>query len=79
MVHCQCEKLSRFEHNEGRDYAESHLVQVAVDEVNWRVLHRCPTTHVFWRESFPRPESHGGGAAVYEKISSEQARSEFSF
>jgi hypothetical protein len=68
---------NRLDGNEGQDFARKNLVQVVVDDVNWKILHRDPTTGEYWRESFPHSEMHGGGASVFEKISDEEASREF--
>jgi hypothetical protein len=68
---------NRLEGNEGQEFARKNLVQVVVDDVNWKVLHRNSTTGEYWRESFPQSEMHGGGPPVFEKISEEEARREF--
>ncbi len=67
----------RLEGNEGQESARKYLVQVIVDDVNWRVLHRNPATGEYWMEYFPQSEMHGGGPPVFVKISSEEAMKEF--
>jgi len=67
----------RLEGNEGQEFARKNLVQVVVDDVNWKVLHRNPETGEYWKEFFPHPEVHGGGPPVFVKISQEEAKREF--
>jgi hypothetical protein len=67
----------RLEGNEGQEFARTNLVQVVVDDRNWKVLHRNPDTGEYWRESFPQSGMHGGGPPVFEKISEETAKKEF--
>lgn len=67
----------RLEGNEGQDYARHNLVQVVVDDVNWKVLYRNPATGEYWKEFFPSSEMHGGGPPVFEKISEQEAKREF--
>jgi len=68
---------SRLEGNEGQEFARKSLVQVAVDDVNWKVLHRNPATGEYWKEFFPQSEVHGGGPPVFVRISEEEAKREF--
>ena len=68
---------NRLEGNEGQEFARMNLVQVVVDDVNWKILHRNPKTGEYWKESFPHSEIHGGGPPVFEKISEEEAKREF--
>jgi hypothetical protein len=65
------------EGNEGQEFAKKNLVQVQVDDANWRVLHRNPKTGEYWEESFPESELHGGGPPVFKKISEEEAKRKF--
>lgn len=68
---------ARLEGNEGQKFACKSLVQIAVDDVNWNVLHRNPATGEYWKEFFPQSEMHGGGPPVFMKISEEEAKREF--
>jgi hypothetical protein len=68
---------NRLEGNEGQEFARKNLVQVVVDDMNWKVLHRDPTTGEYWKEYFPHSEMQGGGPPVFEKISEEEAGREF--
>jgi hypothetical protein len=68
---------NRLEGNEGQEFARRNLVQVVVDDVNWKVLHRNPATGQYWKEFFPQSEMHGGGPPVFVKISEEEAKREF--
>lgn len=77
MNDCKCRYVSHFHGREGQDYAKSHLKQLAVDDEDWKILYKCPITSELWKEYFPRAEGHGGGASEFEKISREQALSEF--
>jgi hypothetical protein len=70
---------NRLEGNKGEEFARKNLVQVVVDVENWQVLHRNPKTGEYWKESFPRSEMHGGGPALFEKISEEEAKRAFNF
>ncbi len=68
---------NRLEGNEGQEFARKNLIQVVVDEVNWRVLHYDPATGEYWKESFPHSEMHGGGSPVFERVSKEEVKREF--
>lgn len=68
---------NRLEGNEGHEFARKNLVQLVVDDVKWKVLHRNPTTGEYWKESFPHSERQGGGPPVFEKISEAEAKQEF--
>jgi len=68
---------NRLEGNAGQEFARKNLIQVAVDDVNWKVLHRNPVTGEYWKEFFPQSEMHGGGPPVFVKISEEEAKREF--
>jgi hypothetical protein len=70
-------KMDRLEGNEGKEFARVHLVEVVVDDVNWKILHRNPATNEYWKESFPQSEMHGGGPPVFDRISKEEAKEEF--
>ena len=76
-MRCQCESLETLGHNWGKEYASAHLEQVAVDQTNCLVLYKCPKADIFWRKSYPRSEEHGGGPALFEKITQEQAVTHF--
>lgn len=76
MNHHQTNK-SRLEGNEAQEFARKNLVQILVDDVNWKILHRNPATGEYWEEIFPQSESHGGGPPVFVKISVEEAKREF--
>ena len=65
------------EGNAGQEFARRNLVQVVVDDINWKVLHRNPTTGEYWKEFFPQSGMHGGGPPVFVKISEEEAKREF--
>ncbi len=67
----------RLEGNAGQEFARRNFVQVAIDDVNWKVLHRNPTTGEYWKEFFPHSEMQGGGPPVFVKISGEEAKREF--
>ncbi|GEM_PF-1103287 len=69
----------RLKGNEGQKFARKHFVQIVVDDVNWKILHRDPSTGEYWKEFFPDSEMHGGGPPVFERISEEDARREFKF
>ena len=64
----------RLEGNEGQEYAHNHLIQVAVNDVDWTVLHRNPVTGEYWKEFFPQSEMEGSGPPVCVKISEEEAK-----
>ena len=68
---------NRLEGNEGHEFARKNLVQVLVDDVNWKILHRNPTTGEYWKEFFPQSEMQGGGPPVFVKISKEEVEREF--
>jgi len=68
---------NRLEGNEGQEFARKNLVQVLVDDVNWKVLHRNPATGEYWEEFFPQSEMQGGGPPVFIKISEEEAKRDF--
>jgi hypothetical protein len=70
-------KKERLEGNEGQEFARKYLVQVVVDDVNWKVLHRNPKTGEYWKEWFAQSEMQGGGPPVFERISYEEAKREF--
>ena len=55
---------NRLEGSEGQEFARRNLVQVVVDDANWQVLHRNPTTGEYWKEFFPQSEMHGSGPPV---------------
>jgi hypothetical protein len=67
----------RMEGNKGQEFARKNLIQVVVDDVEWKVLHRNPATGEYWKEFFPQSEMHGGGPPVFVKISEEEAKREF--
>jgi hypothetical protein len=69
----------RLEGNEGQKFARANLVQVVVDDVNWKVLYSNPATGEYWKEIFPQSELQGGGPPVFVKISEEEAKREFKF
>jgi immunity protein 27 of polymorphic toxin system len=73
------ENRDRLEGNEGQEFARRNLVQVVVDDVNWKVSHRNPVTGEYWKEFFPQSKMHGGGPPVFVKISEEEATREFKF
>lgn len=73
MSECRCRETDRLEGVEAQKYTRDHLVEVAVDDVNWIVVHRCPDTDLYWKESFPQSEAHGGGPQVLERISRNEA------
>ena len=77
MTTCRCTTLDSLSGRDGQDYARAHLEQVLVDDERWLVLHQCPITSLYWRESFPHSEEHGGGSPLFEKITDEQASEEF--
>lgn len=68
---------NRLEGKEGQDFARNHLVQIVVDDVNWKILHRDSSTGDYWKEYFPQSEMHGGGPSVFEKMSKAEAAKEF--
>lgn len=70
---------NRLEGNEGKEFARKNLLQMVVDDVNWKVLHRNPLTGEYWKEFFPQSELQGGGPPVFVKISEEEAKREFKF
>ncbi|MBT8084726.1 MAG: hypothetical protein KJN72_05850 [Woeseia sp.] len=76
-INCQCKSQKLLRGVEGREYAKSHLQQITVDDTAWAILHKCPNSEVFWRESFPQSEMHGGGPSVLERITREEATQEF--
>jgi hypothetical protein len=53
------------------------LDQIAVDALNWTVLYRDPASGLLWKESYPWPETHGGGPPKLEVISRRRALLEF--
>jgi hypothetical protein len=61
-------KKNRLERNEGQELTRTSLVQVVVDDVDWKVLHRNPTTGEYWKEFFPQSKMHGGGPPVFVKM-----------
>jgi hypothetical protein len=63
--------------NPGQELARKNLIQVAVDDVNWKVLYRNAVTGDYWKEFFPDSGMHGGGPPAFVKISKEEARREF--
>ena len=67
---CRCETLV---HNEGKEYAKAHLEEIAIDDTNWRILYKCPEAEIYWQQSYPRSEEHGGGPALFERVTREQA------
>jgi hypothetical protein len=69
----------RLEGNDGQEFARKNLVQVVVDDINWKVLHRNPANGEYWKEFFPQSEAHGGGPPVFVKISEAEAKREFKF
>lgn len=71
------ENKNRLEGNEGQEFARQHLVQVVVDDVNWKSLYKNPRTGDYWREFFPQSETQGSGPPVFIKISEEEAKREF--
>ena len=79
MSGCRCETVESLEGRDGQDYARAHLDEVTVDQERWLVLHRCPVTKLYWRESFPHSDEHGGGSPLFERITEEQATKEFRF
>lgn len=68
---------NRLEGNEGQEFARKNLVQVLVDDVNWKILHRSPATGEYWKEFFPQSEMQGGGSPVFVKISEDEVKREF--
>lgn len=68
---------NRLEGTEGQEFARENLVQVLVDDVNWKILHRNPSNGDYWKEFFPQSEMHGGGPPVFLKISDEEVKREF--
>ena len=77
MTVCKCLATTTLTGNDGTEYARSHLIQVKVDDVNWRILHKCPTTGKYWKEYFPFPEAHGGGSPEFVQVSLAEASREF--
>ncbi len=77
MTVCKCDAVTQMSGNAGTEYARAHLTQIKVDDVNWRVLHRCPLTGKYWKEYSPFPEAHGGGPPEFVQISAAQAQEEF--
>ena len=67
----------QLEGNEGQDYARKNLVQLVVDQVNWKTLYRDPITGEYWKKYYPHSEMHGGGPPVFVKVSLEEAKREF--
>jgi hypothetical protein len=53
------------------------LHELARDPAGWTVLYRDPDSGVLWKESYPWPESHGGGPPRLEVISRKRALLEF--
>ena len=68
---------TRLEGNEAGDFARENLIQIVVDDVDWKILHRDASTGDYWKEYFPHSELHGGGPPVFEKISRADAELEF--
>ena len=64
---------NQLEGNEGQGYSRRNLVRVAVDNVNWKILHRDLATGEYWKEFFPQSEMHGGGPSEFVKISKNEA------
>jgi hypothetical protein len=68
---------NRLEGNEGKNYAQLHLMKIKTDAVHWQTLWKNPQTGELWKEFFPMPEMHGGGPPVFIKITEQEAKSEF--
>ena len=68
---------NRLEGNVGEDFARKYLVQIAVDDVNWKILYKNPTTNEYWKEFFPSSELQGGGPPIFIKVSKNDAEHEF--
>ena len=71
------EHLSNLSGTEAQAWAKRHLVQVKVDDVNWKVLWRNPTTGAYWKEFFPQSELHGGGSSEFVRVDEAEAANEF--
>lgn len=68
---------TRYSGNEGKTFAEQHLVKLKVDAVNWKTLWRDPVNGDYWKEYFPDSELHGGGSPEFVQIREEDAKQEF--
>jgi len=64
---------------EGNKFVRSELIEIAIDDVNWKILYKNPTTGEYWKEFFPHAEMHGGGPPTFEQITEDEARREFKF
>jgi hypothetical protein len=71
------ESANRMEGYKAQEFVRKNFTQIAVDGVNWNILHRDPKTGEYWKEFFPQSEMHGGGPPVLVKISEEEAKREF--
>jgi hypothetical protein len=56
-----CDSLLQLRGNEADEYAREHLIEGAVDLVNWTVGYSCPDTGRLWLRDSPHSELHGGG------------------
>ena len=60
-MRCACSSVFRLDGNEADTYANEHLIEVAVDSVEWTVTYRCPETGRRWLRDSPQSHLRGGG------------------
>ena len=58
---CACDHVFRLDGNEADAYANEHLVEDSVDDVNWTVAYHCPLTSRKWLRDSPQGALQGGG------------------
>jgi len=60
-VRCACDAVFELTGNQADEYSREHLEEVKVDNVNWTVEYRCPTTGAAWILDWPQSGLQGGG------------------
>lgn len=58
---CTDQKVKKLSGKIAIDYAEGHLVKIAVDNKTWEKVYECPESEVRWTMMYVNQESHGGG------------------
>ncbi len=53
------------------------LQELVSNEYDWTALYRDPVSGTLWKESYPSPETHGGGPPRLEMIDRRRALLEF--
>jgi hypothetical protein len=73
MSKCRCKDVGHLHGVAAQEYAQSHLEVLEVDDVNWTVLYRCPSTGILWKETFPHSGAHGGGPSELQRLADTEA------